>query len=66
MDLISRDIEKVLISEEKIQNKINELGEGLWWQRFNANRYIKGVCTFYGRFTKKNNHTLHYGFYGGV
>ncbi len=27
MDLISRDIEKILISEEKIQNKINELGE---------------------------------------
>ncbi|EPY2274905.1 hypoxanthine phosphoribosyltransferase [Clostridium sporogenes] len=27
MDLISRDIEKILISKEKIQNKINELGE---------------------------------------
>ncbi|EJO5347462.1 hypoxanthine phosphoribosyltransferase [Clostridium botulinum] len=27
MDLISKDIEKILISEEKIQNKINELGK---------------------------------------
>lgn len=27
MDLISRDIEKILISEEQIQSKINELGD---------------------------------------
>ena len=43
MDLISRDIERVLISEEQIQNKINELGDEISRDYYNKDLMLIGI-----------------------
>ncbi len=43
MDLISRDIEKILISEEQIQSKINELGDQISKDYDGKNLMLVGI-----------------------